>query len=1024
MVVVIGSCREVMVQDYEFYVFFFFFSSRRRHTRCREVSWARRCVQETGTNSTYSQNKSGAFGGGIYFSNAGAISLTYVTVANNISGTASTTNTDGGGVYVNRGTLNMINTIVAQNYKGSTGVDNHNDLYLGSLASVGSVTYSIIGNSSQTTGSWDSSNIVYNRDFFDWSQVGLDTVLSDNGGKTLTVYVLDGSLAYQGATVDPSVTVDQRGYARTANPTIGAYEKTPVDLYYVGTDNNYTNVANWRVGSVTGDVYTGELDFSKQPDFTYYITEGLDMGTLAQNWEVTYKSSMVINAITLTVAENTTLSARLSSMLGTLLVNGSWIGFGDSAVDGTITVAATGMLSLLTANHSATLTMNNGSTLNLNTANYTVDSGSLTRTSGAHTLVTYRSDDDQTVINMVNGYYNLYLQGVSAGSTTTKTIGFDLVVDNDFTVSQVQTVTASGDLTLSGGIAATGASFIFNGTGGAQTLNAVINPFTVSSITLANADGLNVANSVVNTGSFTFDQTMNGLVTIGNGDFTVTGDINNMQGGDGTLVARRYFVTSGNGNLVRNIAAGATSDFVLGVWDNTLNDYKWSDFSLTNDSGSAYDAKALLINNVAGVTGDNATGLLTYTWKIDSGNKSFEFKANGYSDNARGKYFDMGAAVFHWGVDGSTNWNTLAYGDWHGGDYAGDYYYVGHGVSMVVNNQDSGAGSLRQAVYNINSQKSGVVVFDENSAIFTGDSGANVVLTSGSLVIDNNVYVSVFGLDPATFVNGTNVTYANGTVFVVGAIDGTNSTVAFKDLTLITGSITAPAIINNEALTLDNVTVRTGGAASVENNVSVNVTNTLSLNNSATGNGFVYASDTTLNYIGNLSVTSNSAEFTTGTGGVINLTISNNAQVTLDGSFGNENAASILGQLTVASGSALAVNVDFTVNGNVAVGGSLALDADTTLTLKGVDNTLGTFTAGANSTVFYNGASAQNADAVEYYNLSVGNAGITLKSGATTVVNGTLYSTGTITAGSARLELKGNANTFGNFVYGLSLIHI
>eukprot|EP00831_Metopus_contortus_P017228 TRINITY_DN17263_c0_g2_i1.p1 TRINITY_DN17263_c0_g2~~TRINITY_DN17263_c0_g2_i1.p1 ORF type:complete len:193 (-),score=45.92 TRINITY_DN17263_c0_g2_i1:35-613(-) len=32
-----------------FVCFFFFFSSRRRHTRCREVSWARRCVQETGT---------------------------------------------------------------------------------------------------------------------------------------------------------------------------------------------------------------------------------------------------------------------------------------------------------------------------------------------------------------------------------------------------------------------------------------------------------------------------------------------------------------------------------------------------------------------------------------------------------------------------------------------------------------------------------------------------------------------------------------------------------------------------------------------------------------------------------------------------------------------------------------------------------------------------------------------------------------------------------------------------------------
>eukprot|EP00831_Metopus_contortus_P049401 TRINITY_DN40783_c0_g1_i2.p3 TRINITY_DN40783_c0_g1~~TRINITY_DN40783_c0_g1_i2.p3 ORF type:complete len:172 (+),score=32.45 TRINITY_DN40783_c0_g1_i2:3-518(+) len=32
----------------EFSIVVFFFSSRRRHTRCREVSWARRCVQETG----------------------------------------------------------------------------------------------------------------------------------------------------------------------------------------------------------------------------------------------------------------------------------------------------------------------------------------------------------------------------------------------------------------------------------------------------------------------------------------------------------------------------------------------------------------------------------------------------------------------------------------------------------------------------------------------------------------------------------------------------------------------------------------------------------------------------------------------------------------------------------------------------------------------------------------------------------------------------------------------------------------
>eukprot|EP00831_Metopus_contortus_P029961 TRINITY_DN24620_c0_g1_i1.p2 TRINITY_DN24620_c0_g1~~TRINITY_DN24620_c0_g1_i1.p2 ORF type:complete len:128 (-),score=67.45 TRINITY_DN24620_c0_g1_i1:166-549(-) len=37
----------------QLFVNFFFFSSRRRHTRCREVSWARRCVQETGINAEY-----------------------------------------------------------------------------------------------------------------------------------------------------------------------------------------------------------------------------------------------------------------------------------------------------------------------------------------------------------------------------------------------------------------------------------------------------------------------------------------------------------------------------------------------------------------------------------------------------------------------------------------------------------------------------------------------------------------------------------------------------------------------------------------------------------------------------------------------------------------------------------------------------------------------------------------------------------------------------------------------------------
>eukprot|EP00831_Metopus_contortus_P025266 TRINITY_DN21816_c0_g1_i5.p1 TRINITY_DN21816_c0_g1~~TRINITY_DN21816_c0_g1_i5.p1 ORF type:complete len:129 (-),score=27.63 TRINITY_DN21816_c0_g1_i5:85-471(-) len=47
--VVVGVGWGVFSVEFIIQGFFFFFSSRRRHTRCREVSWARRCVQETGS---------------------------------------------------------------------------------------------------------------------------------------------------------------------------------------------------------------------------------------------------------------------------------------------------------------------------------------------------------------------------------------------------------------------------------------------------------------------------------------------------------------------------------------------------------------------------------------------------------------------------------------------------------------------------------------------------------------------------------------------------------------------------------------------------------------------------------------------------------------------------------------------------------------------------------------------------------------------------------------------------------------
>eukprot|EP00825_Cyclidium_porcatum_P038380 TRINITY_DN4439_c0_g1_i1.p3 TRINITY_DN4439_c0_g1~~TRINITY_DN4439_c0_g1_i1.p3 ORF type:complete len:104 (-),score=1.00 TRINITY_DN4439_c0_g1_i1:137-448(-) len=52
---------------------YFFFSSRRRHTRSCLVSWARRCVQETGTGQSEFENLSKAVDNGVVCRSGGIL---------------------------------------------------------------------------------------------------------------------------------------------------------------------------------------------------------------------------------------------------------------------------------------------------------------------------------------------------------------------------------------------------------------------------------------------------------------------------------------------------------------------------------------------------------------------------------------------------------------------------------------------------------------------------------------------------------------------------------------------------------------------------------------------------------------------------------------------------------------------------------------------------------------------------------------------------------------------------------------
>jgi hypothetical protein len=158
-------------------------------------------------NSTVSGNQTAGEGGGIINFNAG-ITLTNVTVTNNRSDSNNSGGEGGGGMSATGGNATLSNTIVAGNFRGSTGTT-ASDL-VGAFGSIAlSSSFNLIG----TGGSGGLTNGVNN------NQVGVANpllgALANNGGPTLTHALLPGSTALDAGSntlaTNAGLTTDQRG---------------------------------------------------------------------------------------------------------------------------------------------------------------------------------------------------------------------------------------------------------------------------------------------------------------------------------------------------------------------------------------------------------------------------------------------------------------------------------------------------------------------------------------------------------------------------------------------------------------------------------------------------------------------------------------------------------------------------------------------------------------------------------------------------------------------------------------------
>ncbi|MBI4750660.1 MAG: hypothetical protein HY774_19415, partial [Acidobacteria bacterium] len=168
------------------------------------------------TNCTISGNmitSSGnaiSLGGGIYYQ-GGSIALTNCTItANSVSGGLTCR---GGGITSSSNAVSLQNTLVAGNSVTGSSQNFGPDI----VGAVNSLGFNLIGNTANATINGDPTGNILNVS----PMLG---ALASNGGPTQTHALLTGSMAIDAGTATGTPSFDQRGFGRSGNTDIGAFE--------------------------------------------------------------------------------------------------------------------------------------------------------------------------------------------------------------------------------------------------------------------------------------------------------------------------------------------------------------------------------------------------------------------------------------------------------------------------------------------------------------------------------------------------------------------------------------------------------------------------------------------------------------------------------------------------------------------------------------------------------------------------------------------------------------------------------
>lgn len=246
---------------------------------------------------------------------------------------------------------------------------------------------------------------------------------------------------------------------------------------------------------------------------------------------------------------------------------------------------------------------------------------------------------------------------------------------------------------------------------------------------------------------------------------------------------------------------------------------------------------------------------------------------------------------------------------------------------LVTNTNDSGAGSLRQAVLNANASAGAKTIVFQGST-FSDRTPVTIELTSGELIITNTITMMGTGANQLT-ISGNN----RSRVFYIPV----GTTVVLNDLTIAhgnAGSDFGGGINNQGNLTLNNCILmsnyaQTQGAGIWNNNILMVNHTTFQNNSTSTSNGSgggIFNSGGT--------VTVNDSDFTGASvrdgGGIFN----HEGEITVSDSTFNNNRSNGGGGIFNVLGAATIVNCMISVNRANGWGGGLRNTPGSTMTLS------------------------------------------------------------------------------------------